>query len=460
MQAISALNMDDTIVALATAYGVGAIGMVRLSGSESITICNKFFKGKDLTKVDSHTVHYGHIVVDDKVIDEVMVTVFKAPRTYTKEDIVEISCHGSTFIQDQLIRVFIDQGARLATQGEFTMRAFLNGRIDLSQAEAVNDLIHSENEMARDIAIGQMKGGFKQQISDLRQQLIKFASLVELELDFSEEDVEFADRSELEGLILETVKVITGLVQSFEFGNVVRNGVPTAIVGRPNAGKSTLLNALLNEERAIVSKIEGTTRDTIEEKMTLNGITFRFIDTAGIRDGEDEIEVIGIEKTFIKIKEAKLVIYLFDATSLRQSELEKDIKQLNIVDQQLLIVANKVDKAGAKGWALKYFDQELLGISAKEKSQIEDLKQQLVDIVVKEKIDTSGTIITNSRHYQELTEAKNALEDVLNAMRSGITGDLLALDIRRSLHALGNITGEISTDDLLDSIFRDFCIGK
>jgi tRNA modification GTPase len=356
--------------------------------------------------------------------------------------------------------VLIDQGARLATQGEFTLRAFLNGRIDLSQAEAVNDLIHSENEMSRDIALGQMKGGFKDQISALRQQLIKFASLVELELDFSEEDVEFADRSQLEDLILSTVKVLTGLIQSFEFGNVVRNGVPTAIVGRPNAGKSTLLNALLNEERAIVSQIEGTTRDTIEETMTLNGITFRFIDTAGIRQGEDEIEVIGIEKTFEKIREAKLVVYLFDAAIMDSEELQKDIDDLAIDQQHLIIVANKTDKEGAENWAKDFDAYNTIGISAKEKAQIEDLQKQLVDLVLSEQIDTSATIITNSRHYQELSEAKNALEDVLNAMHAGLTGDLLAIDIRKSLHALGNITGEISTDDLLDSIFRDFCIGK
>jgi len=457
---MESLHQDETIVALATAYGVGAVGMVRLSGKGSIAIANKVFRGPDLSAVQSHTVHYGHIHNKDKVIDEVMVTVFKAPRTYTREDIVEIGCHGSTFIQDQLIRVLIDQGARLATQGEFTLRAFLNGRIDLSQAEAVNDLIHSENEMSRDIALGQMKGGFKDQISALRQQLIKFASLVELELDFSEEDVEFADRSQLEDLILSTVKVLTGLIQSFEFGNVVRNGVPTAIVGRPNAGKSTLLNALLNEERAIVSQIEGTTRDTIEETMTLNGITFRFIDTAGIRQGEDEIEVIGIEKTFEKIREAKLVVYLFDAAIMDSEELQKDIDDLAIDQQHLIIVANKTDKEGAENWAKDFDAYNTIGISAKEKAQIEDLQKQLVDLVLSEQIDTSTTIITNSRHYQALSEAKHALEDVLNAMHAGLTGDLLAIDIRKSLHALGNITGEISTDDLLDSIFRDFCIGK
>lgn len=457
---MNALHQGETIVALASAYGVGAVGLVRLSGSQAIAIANQVFKGKDLQAVDSHTVHYGHIYDGQKLIDEVMVTVLKAPRTYTREDIVEIGCHGSTFVQDQLLRVLIDHGARLASQGEFTLRAFLNGRIDLSQAEAVNDLIHSENEMARDIAIGQMRGGFKEQISQLRQQLIKFASLVELELDFSEEDVEFADRSQLENLILATVKVLVGLIESFEFGNVIRNGVPTAIVGRPNAGKSTLLNALLNEDRAIVSSIEGTTRDAIEETITIKGITFRFIDTAGIRQGEDEIEVIGIEKTFEKIKQAKMIIYLFDARDISDFELQEDIDDLPITNQHLIVVANKIDKQGADDWQQTFHKFNPVGIAAKQKEHIDTLEERLVELVLSKQIDTSGTVITNSRHYQELSEAKNALEDVLNAMHSGLTGDLLALDIRRALHALGNITGEISTDDLLDSIFRDFCIGK
>ena len=460
MSGFAGSQYDDTIVALSTAYGIGAVAMIRLSGKEAIAITQKVFRGKNLEKVASHTVHYGHIFDQEKLIDEVMVTVLKAPRTYTREDIVEIGCHGSTFIQDQLIRVLIKAGARLANQGEFTFRAFLNGRIDLSQAEAVNDLINAENEISRDIAISQMRGGFTTQISELRQQLIKFASLVELELDFSEEDVEFADRTQLEELILNTVKVLVGLIQSFEYGNVLRNGVPTAIVGRPNAGKSTLLNAILNEERAIVSNIAGTTRDTIEETFTLKGITFRFIDTAGIRQGGDEIEVIGIEKTFEKVKEAKMIIYLFDARDIEDFELQEDLDDLNIDKQSLILVANKIDKEGAENWQKKFKSFDVLGISAKKREQIEDLKERLVETVLSQNIDTSGTVVTNTRHFQELSEAKNALEDVLKAMQAGMTGDLLALDIRRALHALGNITGEISTDDLLDSIFRDFCIGK
>jgi tRNA modification GTPase len=450
-------NIDHTIVALATPFGKGAIAVVRLSGKEAISIADKCFKGADLENVNSHTVHYGHLINKVEVIDEVMLSVFKAPRTYTAEDIVEVSCHGSTYIQERVVQLFLDNGARMADRGEFTLRAFLNGRIDLSQAEAVGDLINAESEKAKQVALNQMRGGFSRQIKKLKDQLVHFASMVELELDFSEEDVEFADRSALVNLVKDLLSSINGLLDSFKLGNVIRNGVPTVIIGRPNAGKSTLLNGLLQDERAIVSEIPGTTRDTIEEVLHLNGISFRFVDTAGIREAEDVIESAGIERTRSKIGEASVMLYVFDPHNMTKEEYESDLEKLRTYNKPFMSIANKAD-LGLPEWLNGHGDET--SISAKTNQGIEQVKEKLMGIMNLNAIDNSNVIVTNSRHYQSLNESQAALEDVLKAIDNGLTGDLLAVDIRRALHALGEITGEITPDDLLGEIFSNFCIGK
>ena len=463
MSAIPHIDLDSTIVALATPAGTGAIGVIRLSGKEAISICNQVFKRKDLSEAKSHTIHYGKIVDGNKEVDEVMVSIFKAPKSFTTEDVVEISCHGSPFIQKQIIQLLIDKGARPAKEGEFTMRAFLHGRIDLSQAEAVADLINAESEGARDLALRQIKGGFSEEIKALRQQLIHFASMVELELDFSEEDVEFADKTELLKLVDQLSKVIGELVQSFSLGNAIKNGIATVIAGRPNAGKSTLLNVLLKDERAIVSEIPGTTRDTIEEAMNLNGVLFRFIDTAGIRESTDQIESIGIERTFDKISKAQLIIYLFDVNEMDRQELEKDVQLLQKNERPLLLVGNKIDRNSnlqAVKEKFKAFD-DIVFVSSKEKQHLDQLQDKLLEIAALGQVKQDSVLVTNIRHYEALTRAQEALEEVRKAIDAGVSGDLLALDIRRALHYLGEITGqEITTEDLLTEIFSNFCIGK
>lgn len=449
-------NLDDTIVALATPYGKGAIAVIRLSGTKAIDIVNECFKGKDLTKVDTHTVHYGYLIKKDELVDEVMVSVFKAPKSYTTEDIVEVSCHGSTFLQDKIVQLFISHGARMADRGEFTLRAFLNGRVDLSQAEAVGDLINAESEKAKQVALGQMRGGFSKQIKLLREKLIHFASMVELELDFGEEDVEFADRSQLSALINELQTSINGLLNSFKLGNVIKHGVPTVIVGRPNAGKSTLLNTLLQEDRAIVSDIPGTTRDTIEEILHLEGLSFRFIDTAGIREAADVIESAGIERTREKIEQAHVVIYLFDVSELSKEAFEDDLAKLQSYDKPYLVLANKTDIKSPEWLSL----HEIISISAKAGEGMDEIKSSLLELMELNNIDNNAIIISNNRHFQSLSDSAQALKEVVVALEQGISGDLLALDIRRALHSLGEITGEITPDDLLGEIFSNFCIGK
>ena len=463
---------QDTIVALSTPPGQGAIGVIRLSGPKTIPLVDAFFRGKNLEKVEGNTVHYGKIVDEhDKIIDECVATVFKAPRSYTKEDVIEISCHGSPYIIEQIIQLCLRKGTRMAKRGEFTLRAFLNGQLDLSQAEAVADLIASDSEGSHALAMQQMRGGFSDEIKHLRQELIDFAALIELELDFGEEDVEFADRQKLNRLVEKIQSVIQRLLQSFHLGNVIKNGVSTVIAGRPNAGKSTLLNALLNEERAIVSDIAGTTRDTIEESLNIQGILFRLIDTAGIRQAQDEIERIGVEKTIEKIAQSRLVIYLFDVTQSRPSDLWEDVDKFLESSAALtakskkLFVANKMDLYPQLDPAEYHKEglidaDNLITTSALHKMNVEYLKEKLYQTVIDDNSAMDETIVSNTRHYDALHKAHEALDAVLNGLDSGITGDFIAMDIRRSLHHLGEITGEISTDDLLDSIFTRFCIGK
>ena len=457
----------DNICALATASGLGAIAIIRVSGPDAIVLCDPLFeskkKGKRLSDQSSHTVHLGTFVKDGHLIDEVLVTVFKGPHSYTGENVVEISCHGSTFIQQQIIQTLLNQGCRTAQAGEFTFRAFMNGKMDLSQAEAVADLISSSNEKSHHLALSQMRGGFSGEIQALREELIKFASLIELELDFSTEDVEFADRSQLQGLLNRLKQVLRKLIDSFALGNVLKNGIPVAIVGEPNVGKSTLLNALLNEERAIVSEIAGTTRDTVEDEIVIEGMSFRFIDTAGIRDTQDQIESIGIEKTFEKINQAKVVLYLFDASSASYEKVIEELTKLkrSAEGKQLIAIANKVDRGDAAQIKTTFGDlDQVLFISAKEKANVDRLKVLLTEKVKQGLLSNDDVIVSNSRHYEALSQALNHVVQVQEGLESDISGDLLAMDIRQSLFHLGEITGEITTDDLLDSIFRDFCIGK
>lgn len=462
----------DTIVALSTPPGLGAIGVIRLSGPKAIAICDTHFFGKNLMKVAPNTVHYGKFKDETgRIIDECVATVFKAPRSYTKEDVVELSCHGSPYILNEVINVCLRNGARMAQAGEFTLRSFLNGQMDLSQAEAVMDLIASQNQGSHELAMNQMRGGFSDQIKDLRQELIDFAALIELELDFGEEDVEFADRGKLENLVAEIKGVIRKLLDSFQLGNVIKNGVATVIAGRPNAGKSTLLNALLNEERAIVSDIAGTTRDTIEENLNIKGIQFRLIDTAGIRKAQDSIEKIGVERTRAEIAHSMLVIYVFDVQQSKPEDLWTDVKRFLIGSQALtkgskqLFVANKMDLNPYTNPESYYLEgligkHNLISASAKNKMNIEALKDMLFDSVIDNPELLDDSIVSNSRHYDALNSAYQSLDEVLNGLTSGVSGDFVAIDIRKALHHLGEITGQIHTDDLLESIFGRFCIGK
>ncbi|WP_258135025.1 tRNA uridine-5-carboxymethylaminomethyl(34) synthesis GTPase MnmE [Mucilaginibacter phenanthrenivorans] len=456
------MTNDQTIVALATPNGTGAIGIIRLSGPEAITIANGVFKGKDLTKQASHTIHFGGIADGDIVLDEVLVSLFVAPRSYTRENVVEISCHGSAYIIESIIKLLIKKGARSAKAGEFTLRAFLNGQLDLSQAEAVADLIASNSKASQQVALNQLRGGFSNQLQVLRDQLVQFASLIELELDFAEEDVEFANRDQLKKLINEINKVIGNLIRSFELGNAIKQGVNTVIAGRPNAGKSTLLNALLNEERAIVSHIPGTTRDTIEEVLNINGINFRLIDTAGIREATDAIEQIGVQRTMEKISQSALLIYLFDAEQITGEELQQDIESLQKPGINMLVVANKSDlpEQASKLSNLRTSGfSDFLSISAKEKLHIDELKNKIYSSAIKDQLTGDETLVTNIRHLEALQKTEEALIRVLSGMDE-VTSDFLAMDIKQALHYLGEITGAVTTDDLLENIFSKFCIGK
>jgi len=455
----------STICALATAPGIGAIAVIRLSGQDAITICNKVFFGKDLTQVESHTAHFGTIRDNDKIVDEVLVTVFKGKKSFTGENAVEISTHGSPYIQQQVIQLLLKNGAEQAGPGEFTLRAFLNGKMDLSQAEAVADVIAANSETSHEMAMSQMRGGFSTEIQKLREELIHFASLIELELDFGEEDVEFADRKDLKELVEKLHTALHRLIQSFDYGNVIKTGVPVAIVGEPNVGKSTLLNALLNEERAIVSDIAGTTRDTVEDEIVIKGISYRFIDTAGIRETSDKIESIGIQKSFEKIDEASIVLLLVDAAEITKEQLLTDItkikSRLEGKNKQLIVIANKIDKGSEKDIKTKFSAiEDVVFVSAKNKANINEIVSYLYRFVESGKTQTNDAVVSNVRHYNALSEANQFLLKVLEGLDMNITGDFLAMDIRQALHHLSLITGDISTDDLLDNIFSKFCIGK
>jgi tRNA modification GTPase len=463
---------NDTIVALATPSGSGAVAIIRMSGKNAITIASEVFQsvsGKDLTKQKTHTIHLGTIVDGTKIYDQVLVSIFKNPNSYTGEDVIEISCHGSIFIQQQIIQLLLRKGCRMAQAGEFTLRAFLNGKLDLSQAEAVADLISSDNEASHQIAMQQMRGGFSNEISKLREELLNFASLIELELDFAEEDVEFADRTQFHDLLNRIEFVLKRLIDSFAVGNVIKNGIPVAIVGEPNVGKSTLLNALLNEERAIVSDIAGTTRDTIEDELVIDGIGFRFIDTAGIRETKDVVESIGIKKTFEKIEQAQVVIYLFESFKFQVSGSEY-VKEIEKVKNKyplkpLVVVVNKMDLV-SQNEVLKIREQlETLNVkqilmSAKEKQGIDELKNLLLSFVNTGALRNNETIITNTRHYDSLHKALEEVQKVKFGLNSGISSDLMAIDIRQALFYFGEITGEVTNDELLGNIFANFCIGK
>ena len=483
---------NDTIVALATASGSGAIAVIRLSGIDAITFVDKHFRSvkgnKSLINQKSHSIHLGHIIDGEREIDEVLVSIFKNPNSYTGENVVEISCHGSQYIQQEIIQLFLRAGCRMADAGEFTLRAFLNGKLDLSQAEAVADLIASDNAASHKIAMQQMRGGFSSEIAKLRVELMNFASLIELELDFAEEDVEFADRTQFKELIDRISFVLKRLIDSFAVGNVIKNGIPVAIVGEPNVGKSTLLNTLLNEERAIVSDIAGTTRDTIEDEISIGGIGFRFIDTAGIRETKDVVESIGIQKTFEKIEQAQVIIYLLDSTKLQDPEqtdghksmiaefngytaIDTSVVEINKLRNKfpqtpLLVISNKIDQVPEAFTAflskrLQAIEgAHLLPISAKKGIGIEELKDTLVSFVNAGALRNNETIVTNTRHYDSLLKAFEEIQKVSYGLDSGLSGDLMAIDIRQALHHFGEITGEITTDDLLGNIFANFCIGK
>jgi tRNA modification GTPase len=454
------LSAEDTIVALSTPEGIGAIAVIRLSGKDAIRMVNSVFAGKDLEQQPTHTLHFGSIRDGKKVLDEVVVSLFKEPKSFTKENVVEISCHGSPYIVRKVIQLLLSRGARLAQAGEFTKRAFMHGQFDLAQAEAVADLIASDSEVSHQAALNQMRGGFSEEIKALRAQLVHFASMIELELDFVEEDVEFADRAQLEGLINEILQVINQLISSFDLGNVIKNGVPTVIAGKPNAGKSTLLNALLNEEKAIVSDIPGTTRDFIEDEINIGGISFRFIDTAGLRDTSDKVEAIGVRRTYEKMQKASLIIFLFDLEQDNIRDVHRAINQLENQGIPFIKVGNKIDQAQPALLEAVQQMEDVVFISAEKRDNLEGLKAKIMDFVNLDKFTTSGTIVTNVRHYQGLLQTRESLEDVLRGLENEVTHDFLAQDIRHSLHHLGEITGEITTDDLLGNIFSKFCIGK
>ncbi|NQV02234.1 MAG: tRNA uridine-5-carboxymethylaminomethyl(34) synthesis GTPase MnmE [Bacteroidia bacterium] len=461
-------NITDTICALSTAPGTGAIAVIRLSGKEAYTICSKLFQPTStaFSWIDAppYSIHHGVLSREEQAIDEVLISIFKSPHSYTGEDVVEISCHGSEFIQQQILDALVHEGCRLAKPGEFTLRAFLNGKFDLSQAEAVADLISSVSQSSHDLALAQMRGGFSKKIKELRQKLVDFTSLIELELDFSEEEVEFASRSELFLLLDELETELSGLVQSFSLGNVIKKGIPVAIIGKPNVGKSTLLNTLLNEEKAIVSEIPGTTRDAIEDTIVLEGFRFRFIDTAGLRASEDQIETMGIDRTWSKIEEATIILYLFDTNMDSYKDVVAALTEFGDVledpQKRLILIGNKMDLLSELPHGFqKFVEHETIFVSAKRKENIHMIAESLLKTVKEHQI-SDRAIVSNTRHLEALQKALIAIQNVHEGLQNGIPPDLLTIDIRQALHHLGEITGEITTDEILGNIFGRFCIGK
>jgi tRNA modification GTPase len=452
---------NDTIVALATAQGIGAIGVIRVSGPETFPVLNSVFPSKDLLAQPSHTLQVGYLSDGKELVDEVVLSLFKGPRSYTGEDVIEISCHGSPFIQEKIMHLLIEKGIRLAKPGEFTQRAFLNGKMDLTQAEAVADLIASNTEASRRAALHSMRGGFSNDLAALREELIRFSALIELELDFSQEDVAFADRTELMALINRLSSATSRLLQSFQLGNVIKNGVQVAIIGKPNAGKSTLLNALLNENRAIVSDIAGTTRDTIEEVINIKGVLFRLIDTAGIRSHtQDQIENLGMHRSLEKMRSANLVIYLFDPLGSSAVEVHEKANEMRAANIPFLLVGNKADLISEAEKQQYNGQEEVHWITALERKGIQQLEDELVRKTVYGDIQSDDTLVTNARHFEALSKLAAALAEVSQGLADQLPGDLLALDIRRCLQFLGEITGQITHENQLDFIFSKFCIGK
>ena len=462
------MQHQDTIIALATPTGTGAISVIRVSGPEAIGISEGLFKSihnKKITAQPTHSIHLGHVVDGSRVLDEVLISLFRNPQSYTGEDVVEISCHGSHYIQNEILQLFIRNGCRAATPGEFTLRAFLQGKMDLSQAEAVADLIASDSAAAHQIALQQMRGGFSSEIKALRAELLNFASLIELEFDFSEEDVAFADRQQFEALLKRITDILKYLMDSFSTGNIIKNGVPISIVGAPNVGKSTLLNALLNEDKAIVSNVAGTTRDAIEDELIIEGVKFRFIDTAGIRQTDDTVESIGIEKTFEKMSQSQVILQLLDASSISKTNRAELLNAVQVTkdkypDTECLLVLNKMDLANVDEVTALFSNLQPIALSAKTGTGVESIKSKLLSLVQTGKLRNNDTIITNARHYDALGEALKSIQNVQAGLDTGLSGDLMAIDIREALHHFGRITGEISTDDLLGNIFANFCIGK
>jgi len=464
----STYHTEDTICAPATPAGTGAIAIIRVSGKQTWSILQKIFKpygDVKFTDIESHKVVLGQILENDKPLDEVLVTKFVNPHSYTGEDVVEISCHGSWYIQQEILRLLVDSGCRMASPGEFTLRAFLNGKMDLSQAEAVADLIASNSATSHTIAFRQMRGHFSKRIQQLRAQLLDFASLIELELDFSEEDVEFANREKLLELLTIIKKELRQLIKSFALGNVLKNGIPVAIIGKPNVGKSTLLNCILNEEKAIVSEIPGTTRDSIEDVLVVDGVSFRFIDTAGLRDSDDTIETIGIERTYEKIKQAAIILYMFDASTTTMEEINETISEfretLEDKEKRLILIANKIDLMDELPHNFAdLVEMETIFVSAKRNENINLILESLLKSVSIGVEEANQSIVASSRHYQALKDTLEAMQQVRHGIDDGLSGDLLSSDLRAALHSLGTITGEITNDELLGNIFGRFCIGK
>lgn len=454
------MNLNDTIVAQSTPQGKGAIGIIRLSGKNSITIINSIFPSKDLSIEKSHTIHFGNIEYENDIIDEVLVSIFKEPKSYTKENIVEISCHGSNYIIKKILSITVELGARVANRGEFTFRSFLNGNIDLSQAEAVSDLISSNSENSHKMAINHIKGVFSNKIKELRKDLINLSSLLELELDFSEEDVEFANREQLENLLDEILSFNNLLLDSYKLNNVIKDGINVLILGKPNVGKSTILNGLLEEDKAIISDIPGTTRDVLEDTITIGGNLIRFIDTAGIRKTDDKIEKIGIEKALNQIEKAALILYVFDLNKTNVDSLERELNNDLFNKKHIIYIGNKGDLKVSKEVDLYFSNKKLKKISANNNNDINKLKNHINNYITKNLVSSDSSIMINERHYASLTNVNTSINNVKKNLKNKSNIDLLALDIKYALNHLGEITGEISNEEILGNIFSKFCIGK